>query len=90
MREFERERDLQLYLVNVMERFRKRYPGPQPHTDRVAPCSDARSVVRIKDDTAAGRVALPESVAERCAIISWWRGRYAAAKLRACLLVSYR
>ena len=30
-------------------------------------CSDARSVVRIKDDTAAGRVALPESVAERCA-----------------------
>jgi hypothetical protein len=51
-------------------------------------CSDARSVVRIKDDTAAGRVALPESVAERCAYFV--RGLLRGRRKAGCLLVSYR
>ena len=56
-------------------------------------CSDARSVVRIKDDTAAGRVALPESVAERCAYSFVVRGLLRGRRKAGCLLlmlVSYR
>ena len=59
-------------------------------------CSDARdgvvrNAIKVVDDqnTAAGRVALPESVAERCAYSFVVRGRLRGRR-KAGLLVSYR